>query len=1025
MHRHNLPCGVAPGSNETMRSGPPAPRVHRPLLLGPGGDRQPITAETFRPVVPRLPQRFARIPQAPVPTAPSRRGPLLLGPGRVKPEAPPMPAWARSMYADIAKTLRQPSESQRKRINDRIAENFGENNGRQLVVGFLPLRVDMHPNGNARLVVVNTEVPAGILPKDYTPKPVGYMLDAVFGPQPSGGWRGEPWTPHDPSPAWQTVEDVRWAPPKAAAASETYHETAEQAVDRSGYKAPAKVRDVRDAHWRTVAGLLHKRRPVAFDVLDDYPALTQFYAANLAAAQTAAEAMAVREANDNPDDPDITVHWSVEQGLLLYTRGKEDRIIAAIRAVRGRGMGFKWSSSLGAWYRPQSVGVSESTVDIDRVANALRQHGMVVAVERGQSRTLGQANARRQDHKFWRAEGYVARAEGAVERAEEADAKAASILADVPVGASTRRAERAEERAERQGEKAAEHLEYVEHAASAAQNLARTAAGYETTAQISRKEAEKRADAFARIFVARIKGATGAERLISDKTDNLSEYRLSWAVLWPNAANIAPASVAYDGRVIVVRVWPQESLEAFGQSYWTGRRYKTTTVLADETYDKTPERIFEEVVGVLPRFEKVKVDVSGDVPVDAAAMQSALAKYARPRVAAALRGAVPNSDLPIGIFNRVGLQGTTVAFSIAPTKGYGDHTFGVYPLLYLIPRGGMTFELARNRKPQYQRFAADPYDPESSLTLDLTGASIGTAWATLVAAAKALFANNPASFSPPPPPKPKRAAKPARAAVSSPARIGRVETLARDLDATPAARAADVRSRAAALAELASARLAEMRGESASDREGDALLQRARSAGNSLGFYPTPPSLASYVVDLSGAGAGTTALEPSAGMGSMVGELVGRGAEVTALELQPERAAYLQHAWSPAGARIGVGDFLAMSPGDPGVPEGGFDVVVMNPPFSVGSKHYTDVDHVLHAMRFVRPGGRLVAVMSSGSVEPSNKKRAELHAALSAWSHRWEPVEAKRFRISGTDVPSTILVAERPKQNRAARRGRW
>jgi hypothetical protein len=428
----------------------------------------------------------------------------------------------------------QPTASQEKRIAERIIETFGRYNGHQLRAGFLPLRVDAHPSGRVRLVFVYTEVPEGIHEPGKQPRAPGYMTAVELDPEqdPKWGWRGEPYTAFDPDPQWTPIRDVRWAAVPSAS-TKTYHTTAEQEVDASGFKQPKKVREVRDRHWRTVARLLHHRHPVAYEVLDEYPALAQFFAQNLAAAKSVAEIRAERDAADNPENPDITVHWSVENGLLLHTRGKIQSIIDAIKSVRGRGMGFKWSRTLGAWYRPQSVGVSESTTNIDAVAKALRDQGMVVAVERGETKVLGEANERRQEHKFWRAEGYENRAVGAVDKSREAEERAAAIREQVPVGAATRKAERMEARADRAEGEAAAHLEYVGAAAATAQNLARTAAGYDVTVTITRKEAEKRADAFAQLFVRKVKGLVGAASLSSSKKDT--------------TASTAPPIVTYCG----------------------------------------------------------------------------------------------------------------------------------------------------------------------------------------------------------------------------------------------------------------------------------------------------------------------------------------------------------------------------------------------------------------------------------------------------------------------------------------------
>jgi hypothetical protein len=63
---------------------------------------------------------------------------------------------------------------------------------------------------------------------------------------------------------------------------------------------------------------------------------------------------------------------------------------------------------------------------------------------------------------------------------------------------------------------------------------------------------------------------------------------------------------------------------------------------------------------------------------------------------------------------------------------------------------------------------------------------------------------------------------------------------------------------------------------------------------------------------------------------------------------------------------------------------------------------------------FLRPGGRLVAILSPETPRRSDKKSEALRAALRGWDVRWEPVDPGRFRMSGTDIPVTLLIATRP-----------
>ena len=88
-------------------------------------------------------------------------------------------------------------------------------------------------------------------------------------------------------------------------------------------------------------------------------------------------------AQDDPENPDVTVMWASDTGVMIHPRrlrgGKTHAVIAAVKGLRQSGIGdFQWASMLYCWMRPGR----ESTIDIDRVASSLREAGLVVAVAR-------------------------------------------------------------------------------------------------------------------------------------------------------------------------------------------------------------------------------------------------------------------------------------------------------------------------------------------------------------------------------------------------------------------------------------------------------------------------------------------------------------------------------------------------------------------------------------------------------------------------------------------------------------------
>lgn len=146
-----------------------------------------------------------------------------------------------------------------------------------------------------------------------------------------------------------------------------------------------------------------------------------------------------------------------------------------------------------------------------------------------------------------------------------------------------------------------------------------------------------------------------------------------------------------------------------------------------------------------------------------------------------------------------------------------------------------------------------------------------------------------------------------------------------------------------------------------------AALMRALDQGHvvdqkkTLEQFFTPPELAERMADEVGIarfGAVTHVLEPSAGDGRLARAALEAGASVTAVEIDRELCHRLAN---DLGQRfrgdivICHGDFMNWVPAARPI-----DAVMMNPPFS-GNQ---DIKHVLRALDFLRPGGRLAAIMS-------------------------------------------------------------
>lgn len=203
------------------------------------------------------------------------------------------------------------------------------------------------------------------------------------------------------------------------------------------------------------------------------------------------------------------------------------------------------------------------------------------------------------------------------------------------------------------------------------------------------------------------------------------------------------------------------------------------------------------------------------------------------------------------------------------------------------------------------------------------------------------------------------------------------------------------------------------------DEDPSDALERALTAGEittakDLGYFPTPPELAERVVRAAGIKNGDRVLEPSAGEGALVWPCAKLGAEVFAMELDEKRAFGLLQAMGPFGpAFVECGDFLNPMPGGTfdlivkRAPQS-FDAVVMNPPF--GKRQ--ELAHVEHAFKFLKPKGRLAAIMPC-SVEFRNDRRGQ---AFREWIYAHggliDPLPADSFKSVGTGVNTVLVTVE-------------
>jgi len=164
------------------------------------------------------------------------------------------------------------------------------------------------------------------------------------------------------------------------------------------------------------------------------------------------------------------------------------------------------------------------------------------------------------------------------------------------------------------------------------------------------------------------------------------------------------------------------------------------------------------------------------------------------------------------------------------------------------------------------------------------------------------------------------------------------------------------------------------------------------------GFFETPRAVIERMLELVPVSEDDYILEPSAGLGAIADALREHGArQILVFEKNQERRNVL----------VGKKYFTAMTDDfleRRSEPE--HDKIYMNPPF----ENQQDIDHVKHAYEFLKPGGRMVSVMSSGAFFREDKKATEFRNWLCGKGGYSEPLPEGSFKESGTGVNAVLVV---------------
>jgi diguanylate cyclase (GGDEF)-like protein len=180
-------------------------------------------------------------------------------------------------------------------------------------------------------------------------------------------------------------------------------------------------------------------------------------------------------------------------------------------------------------------------------------------------------------------------------------------------------------------------------------------------------------------------------------------------------------------------------------------------------------------------------------------------------------------------------------------------------------------------------------------------------------------------------------------------------------------------------------------------------LERGLIGTKIPGFFPTPRPVIDEMLTRADVRPGMDVLEPSAGKGDIAEALKETGANVDTAELSGQLRGILEQ----KGLAPVASDFLDYTGKK-------YDRIVMNPPFEGGS----DMAHVQHAYDLLKPGGKLVSVMSEGPFFRDDRRATEFRDWLDQVGGESEKLDQGSFTgrdaFRQTGVSSRLVTIEKP-----------
>lgn len=170
-------------------------------------------------------------------------------------------------------------------------------------------------------------------------------------------------------------------------------------------------------------------------------------------------------------------------------------------------------------------------------------------------------------------------------------------------------------------------------------------------------------------------------------------------------------------------------------------------------------------------------------------------------------------------------------------------------------------------------------------------------------------------------------------------------------------------------------------------------------------FFETPPDVADFMVSHAFIEPTDLILEPSAGKGALINTIRKEGFknEIHVCEINDLNWPTIEK----LDVKFITGDFLLIG----SAYFNQYDKIIANPPFTKNQ----DIDHFKMMWKCLKPGGRVVSVLSKTWTFGSQKKQTDFRKWIDEMDGSMYPLDEGSFKKSGTMVESLVVVIDKPK----------